>query len=67
MEPEAEKTVTAKRKLVYRVFRGVWEGWEQLFEQAAAFANEIGPERVVSISHSEDENDGVVAVWYWTD
>jgi len=37
-----------------------------LFRQAADFANEIGPERVVSISHSEDKDDGVVAVWYWT-
>lgn len=56
-----------KRKLTYRIFRGVWEGWEDLFKEAAGFANEIGPERLVSISHSEDQNDGVVAVWYWTD
>jgi len=54
-------------RLSYRVFRGTLATWEELFRQAAAFASEVGPERVVSISHSEDNNDGVVAVWYWTE
>jgi hypothetical protein len=36
---------------------------EDLFRQAQDFANAIGPERVVGISHSEDKDDGVVAVW----
>lgn len=57
---------TPQWRLDYRVFRGTWATWEELFRQAAAFANELGPERVVSISHSEDKDDGVVAVWYWT-
>jgi ribosomal protein L40E len=52
-------------QLRYEVFRGVFASWDVLFRQAAAFANRLGPERVVSISHSEDENDGVVTVWYW--
>jgi hypothetical protein len=41
--------------------------WEELFREAADFATTIGPDRVISISHSEDENDGVVTVWYWSD
>lgn len=53
--------------LHYRVFRGVWSTWEELFRQASEFADDIGPEKVVSISHSEDKDDGVVAVWYWTE
>ncbi len=48
------------------MFRGTWISWEDLFQEAADFANELGPERVVSISHSEDQGKGVVTVWYWT-
>ena len=62
----ATKIETPKWKLSYRVFRGVWASWDELFNEAVDFANEIGPERVVNISHSEDRGDGVVAVWYWT-
>lgn len=49
----------------FAVFRGVWSSFETLFAEAAAFASGLGPERLISISHSEDENDGVVTVWYW--
>jgi hypothetical protein len=64
--PAAPETESAKWRLEYRVFRGTFTSREELFTQAAVFANELGPERVVSTSHSEDKNDGVVAVWYWT-
>ena len=39
--------------------------WQSLFREAADFATEVGPDRVISISHSEDKADGVVTVWYW--
>jgi len=55
-----------KWRMAYRVFRGTFATWESLFAEAAQFATEIGPERVVSFSHSEDRSDGVVTVWYWT-
>ena len=55
-----------KWRMAYRTFRGILATWEELFAEAAQFATEIGPERVVSISHSEDQSDGVVTVWYWT-
>ena len=48
-EPE-----TPKWRLAFRVFRGTLITWEELFRQAAEFASELGPERVVSISHSAD-------------
>ena len=57
MKPEAE----------FRTFRGVLKSWEHLFADACAFATEMGKERVISISHSEDGNEGVVTVWYWSD
>jgi hypothetical protein len=39
-------------------------GGKTVFAKAAEFANHIEPERLISISHSQDE---VVAVWYWSD
>jgi len=51
--------------VAFRVFRGAWSTWEALFQQAADFASELGADRLISISHSEDQNDGVVTVWYW--
>ena len=49
----------------FRVFRSVFQSWESLFQEVADFATEVGPERLISISHSEDKSDGVVTVWYW--
>lgn len=53
-------------RLSFKYFRGTWSTWDSLFSQAAQFATELGPERVVSISHSSDQNVGVVTVWYWS-
>jgi hypothetical protein len=52
--------------MAYRYVRGTLATWDQLFSQAAEIANEIGPERVLNISHSADGGAGVVTVWYWT-
>lgn len=64
-EAPGQQPDPAQRRLAYRIFRGTRASWQQLFREAAEFANSPGPERVVSISHSEDNNDGVVAIWYW--
>lgn len=52
-------------KVRFKTFRGSWASWDELFQDAADFATELGKERLISISHSEDGNDGVVTVWYW--
>jgi len=49
----------------FRVFRSSMTSWNNLFAEAAQFASSLGRERVISISHSSDHNDGVVTVWYW--
>ena len=48
-------------------FRSSFKSWNDLFSEAAAFATTLGRERLISISHSEDQGKGVVAVWYWED
>jgi hypothetical protein len=59
---EAKKTW----RLAYKYFRGTMAACDELFDDAAQFATEVGSEYVVGISHSADEDDGVVTVWYWT-
>ena len=49
----------------YKLFKGTLASWDMLFQEAATFATRIGRDRLISISHSEDQNAGVVTVWYW--
>jgi len=51
----------------FKFFKSSFKSWETLFEEAAVFAESVGPERLIGISHSEDKSDGVVTVWYWSD
>jgi hypothetical protein len=51
----------------FEMFRGVMKSWDELFAQAAAFATRVGRDRLITIAHSEDDNDGVIAVWYWAE
>ncbi len=50
----------------FEVFRGIFSSWQTLFEKAAAFASDLAADRLISISHSADETEGVVTVWYWS-
>jgi hypothetical protein len=65
--PPAAVAAPVKWRAKHRTFRGTFATWDQLFDEAADFATEIGPERLINISHSADRGDGVVAVWYWAD
>jgi hypothetical protein len=49
----------------FEIFTSSLKSWPSLCEEAATFANKIGRERLITISVSEDHNDGVVVVWYW--
>ena len=67
MNPPSSADGVADDKVTYRIFRGTLQTWDQLFSEAAGFASTLAPGQLISISHSEDGNDGVVAVWYWAD
>jgi len=54
-------------QLKFRMFRALLKSWQSVFTDAAEFATMCGPSRVVSISHSEDKNEAIVTVWYWSD
>jgi len=49
----------------FEIFESSIKSWPTLFTEAAEFASQIGPERLIGISHSQESNRGVVAVWYW--
>jgi hypothetical protein len=72
LEAQAEDVETTETRsepavrMSYRLFRGTFKTWDELFDQATAFATELGETRVVNISHSCAGQDGVVTVWYWT-
>ncbi len=56
-------------RVQYKVFQSSTRSWESLFDEVAAFASELGPKRLIGISHSEGRHDwggnGVITVWYW--
>ena len=54
------------RHVHFEVFTSSFKSWESLFTEAANFAERIGPEHLIGISHSEDSSKGVVTVWYWS-
>lgn len=57
---------TAPWRVEFRLFRpGPADTWEDVFSQAAAFANELGPERLIGLSHSGEGMAGLVVVWHW--
>lgn len=55
-----------RSQLKFEVFESSWDSWQGIFQKAADFAERIGKENVLNISHSCDgHNRGVVTVWYW--
>lgn len=60
-------------RAAFKHFSSSMESWEAMFAQAAAFATEVGPDRLIGISHSHGGGgdlfgaggSGVVTVWYW--
>jgi hypothetical protein len=49
----------------FRVFKSYTQSWVDLCAEAAEFASQQGRDRLISLSVSEDDNEGVIVVWYW--
>jgi hypothetical protein len=52
-------------QIKFQIFKSYTQSWENLCAEAAAFATSQGRERLINISVSEDDNQGVIVVWYW--
>ena len=46
---------------------GQFTSWDTLFSEVAAFATKVGRDRLIGISHSQDNGEAVATVWYWED
>ena len=49
----------------FQIFKSWTKSWDDLCAEAAAFASTKPRDRIITISVSEDQNEGVVIVWFW--
>ena len=51
----------------HKLFKSAFKSWEALCGEAAAFATELGRDRLINISVTlgETGGQGVIFVWYW--
>ena len=49
----------------HQIFKSWTKSWDSLCEEAAKFASEKGRDRLINLSVSEDQNEGVIIVWFW--
>lgn len=52
-------------RVLNKTFRATFKSWDALFQEAANYATSIGRERLISISHSSENGQGIVVVWFW--
>lgn len=49
----------------FKTFESQFATRQKILQMAADFATELGPKRLISITHTEDRDDEVVTIWYW--
>ncbi|WDE06265.1 hypothetical protein SG34_004885 [Thalassomonas viridans] len=62
--PNAQLFISKPHSVTYKMFRGTFASWDELFTSASEFASTLKPEQLINISHSVNDSDGVVTVWY---
>lgn len=54
-------------RMVFKSFDSKMASREKLFKAVVDFANKIDRKDLINLTHSEDRDNIVVTVWYWTD
>ena len=49
----------------FKLFKSHTESWEKMSQKVADFLTTLGPGKVIGVSHSQESQFGVIAVWYW--
>ena len=49
------------------LFKSTFKSWDDLCDEAAAFATKVGKDRLINIAVSQADGggQGVIFVWYW--
>jgi len=48
----------------FKLFKSHSQSWETMSQQVAEFLTTLGPGNVIGVSHSQQSQFGVIAVWY---
>lgn len=48
-------------KVTFKIFRGVFESWDEIFSEASEFASSLEKDHLINISHSAAGADGFVS------
>jgi DNA phosphorothioation-dependent restriction protein DptG len=49
----------------FKLFKSHTESWETMSQKVADFLTTLGLGKVIGVSHSQESQFGVIAVWYW--
>jgi len=52
-------------RVVFKTFESQFATRQKILQKAAGFASELGAERLINITHSEDHNNSIITIWYW--
>jgi hypothetical protein len=49
----------------FKLFKSSFDSWETMAAQVSEFLTSLGPGKVIGVSHNQESQFGVIAVWYW--
>jgi hypothetical protein len=52
-------------RVLFKAFDSKMASREKLFKAASDFANQVGKDRLITLTHSEDRDNIVITIWYW--
>jgi len=54
-------------RITYKSFDSKMASREKLFKAVVDYVNKISRQDLITLTHSEDRDNIVVTIWYWTD
>jgi hypothetical protein len=52
-------------RVQFKTFESQFLTRQKMLQKAAEFATQMGPERLINVTHSEDHHESFITVWYW--
>lgn len=54
-------------RMTFKSFDSKMASRDKLFKAAVEFANKLDRKDLITVTHSEDRDNIVITIWYWTD